>query len=392
MDKGLGVPKDKLTPPLLDGREDQLYDDYLSLIVSKLREWKANLSTTEKDNFVNRQVPPETDGDNRLGMPGEVIMFSMISQQIDVAADSGQGRILAGCVQECCNILKERQQDWETTMKKQVQLQLEDTAVDDASSAVPGGLFEYLIALANGQIKGADYTEAISSKLAPSVSKKYRSQITSNLDSVSDGFIVLAKSCITGLISIIVNDLKPAFKELFDSSAWYKGRPLRQIADTVLEYTVDCDQHLNPIIFEVFVDDILEETILHYLNALVPSSLKVSKGTDQIKKDIEVLYDLFTGSNYNSPENVQLHFVVFEHLLATLEAPVVELPERFQALRKDFWDASLDIFEKMVRARKDIDSKTVKEIMVKVRNDALQHQQPSESLQPTYLSRFQSLR
>lgn len=36
-------------------------------------------------------------------------MFSIITQQIDVAAESGQGRILFGTVQECGNILKERQ-------------------------------------------------------------------------------------------------------------------------------------------------------------------------------------------------------------------------------------------------------------------------------------------
>ncbi|CAN6602387.1 exocyst complex component Sec6p [Trichomonascus vanleenenianus] len=390
----LGVPKAKLDPPLLDGKEDSLYDDYLQLIVSKLREWRDNLATTEKENFINRTIPPESDGDGRLGMQGEVIMFSMINQQIDVAADSGQGRILAGCVMECAAILKERQADWEHVMKQQVQLQITDTAVDDTTSSVPGGLVEYLIALANDQIKGADYTEAISSRLSPAVSKKYRAQITSCLDQVCDGFIALAKACITGLISIIFSDLVQPYKEIFSTSAWRdKGRPIRQIVDTVREYVEDCAAQLNPVIFDVFSDDLLEETILKYLGALEHADkIKIPKGTERIKSDIEQLYVLFTGGIYaGNPEReaqVQANFKVFEHLFATLEAPESELLEEFHILREDFWDAPLDLYEKIVRARPQMESKRLKELMKLVRADALQSQAPPETGEPTFLSRF----
>jgi len=39
---------------------------------------------------------------------------------------------------------------------------------------VPGGLVEYCIALANDQIKYADYAEALSARVDPLVSEKYR--------------------------------------------------------------------------------------------------------------------------------------------------------------------------------------------------------------------------
>lgn len=399
----LGISKDSnlLSPPLLDGKEDVLYDEYLGLIVAKLREWRTNLSTQEREGFCNRAVAPKTDADGKLALEGEVVMFSIVSQQVDVAADSGRGRVLAGCVEECAHLLRERQAEWERVMKEQVELQIADSlrlqgksGDDDATEGVPGGLVEYLIALANDQIRGADYTEAIGSRVAPLVSKKYRTQIVGHLDGVSDGFIALAKKCITGLISIIFTDLGPAFSQLFSSSSWYKGRPSRQIVDTVQEYLVDCAQQLNSVIFDVFIDDLVEETVLRYLSALgpAPGSLKVPKACEQIKNDIGLLYDLFTAqTDYGcDPEHIQVQFQVFEHLLATLESPPEELPERFMELREDFWDAPLDLFEKMVRARKDLDAKRVKEIMVRVRADALQNQQsPPESLQSTYLSRFQ---
>lgn len=389
----LGVTKDKLQPPLLDGRENKLYDEYLSLIVAKLREWRQNLATTEKTNFIERQIAPETDGDNKLGMQGEVVMFSIISQQIDVAADSGQGRILAGCVEECSNILLERQRDWEAVMKEQVQLQVNDTAAEDnETSAVPGGLVEYLIALGNDQIKGADYTEAISSRITPIVSKKYNQGIQSNLDRVCDGFIALAKSCITGLITIIFTDLVHPFKEIFNSSAWLKGRPIKQIVDTIQEYLTDCELQLNPIIFDVFIDDLLEETVLKYLGALNGCDKIKPKGIEQITKDVEQLYLLFTGGVFEGDQehaaNVQQHFKIFAHLMSTLDCEEDELLEQFQSMRNDFWDAPLDLFQHMVKARNHMDKQKVKEIMRVVRQDALQNQNPPESGESTFLSRF----
>lgn len=391
MQETLGVSQEQLVPKLLDGKEDSLYDEYLALLVSKLREWYTTFARTEKENFVLRQVPPDTLEGGFLGMDGEQTMFKLITQQIDVAINSGQGRILAGCIEECASILKQRQGDWDRLMKKQVQLQLEDTATDEASSSVPGGLVEYLIALANDQIRAADYTEAISSQKSQLVSKKYQNKIVTLLDDVCDGYILLSKSCIHGLINIIFNDLTSPYNEIFESSAWYKGRPTRQIVDTILEYAIDCQQHMNPILLEVFMEELLHETVAHYLTALGngTSLIKVPKGTDRIKLDIELFYGLFTENNFGLEDQVvQDSFRIFEHLLSVLESPMSDMLARFQELRADFWDAPLDMFEKMMMIRKDYDSRIVKGIMHQVRNEALQTH-PTEQKQPTYLARYQ---
>lgn len=372
-----------LVPPLLDGREEKLYDDYLALIVSKLHEWRKNMAATETVNFVERAIPPEVGDDKKLALQGEFIMFSIITQQIDVAAESGQGRILFGTVQECGNILKERQSFWEKTMRQQVELQLSDAPNPEEAKEkdpnyvpVPGGLFEYLMALANDQIRGADYTEVLSNKTSDMVSAKYKTPIIAVWNSVCDGFISLAKSCIRGLINIIFKDLEPAFKSIFAKSSWYKGVPINQVSDTVQEYVSDCREHLNPTIFDVFLDDLLEETIIHYLGSLLNSgvSLKVSKAVDRIKSDIEVLYLLFT-KNHEDQAHVQSHFRVFEHFLSALEAKPESLPEIFLGMRMDFWDVPLELFEAMVCSRKDIDTKVARGIVATARTQALHQSQ-----------------
>jgi exocyst complex component 3 len=394
MEKELGVGLEKLVPPLLDGKEDSLYDDYLALLVSKLREWYNNIVRTEKEPFILRQSAPETSNEGLYGMEGEADMFKLVTQQIEVAASSGQGRILAGCIEECAKILRERQKDWTRVLKTEVQKELNDITEEGEESSIPPGLFGYIIALANDQMRAVDYTESISSKRAESVSKKYKARITSSLDEVVSGFIDMVKLCIQGMLDLIFNDIRVPFREIFRSSDWYKGRPMNQIIDTIAEYASDCQQYQIPVVFDVFMQDLLEDTLLAYLGALNNGIevLKPPKATDRIKKDVELMYGLFSDPQYGmEPETIQERFKIIEHLLATLQSPIDELPIRFQELRQDFWDAPLDLFEKVLRIRKGMDVKAVAGTMVKVRNEALQSQ-PSESHESTFLARYRSKR
>jgi exocyst complex component 3 len=57
----LGVSEELLEPRLLDGREDELMIDYVSLVKSKLGEWLKNLNDSEVKEFVSREYPPDAD-------------------------------------------------------------------------------------------------------------------------------------------------------------------------------------------------------------------------------------------------------------------------------------------------------------------------------------------
>jgi exocyst complex component 3 len=75
MTKELEIPDELLVPRLLDGKEQDLVEDYLRLIVQKMDEWTTNLMKTEVDEFTVRDHPPEEDADGFYGMQGAVIMF-----------------------------------------------------------------------------------------------------------------------------------------------------------------------------------------------------------------------------------------------------------------------------------------------------------------------------
>ena len=157
--KDLNVAPELLEPPLLDGQEQQLIEDYLQVIVRKLDEWTANLMKTEVEQFTKREEPPEVDGDGLYGMQGAVILFQMVNQQADSATESGQGAILARVVGEVNRVMRGIQDQWVKLVESELKKQVEKP---DESA---GGLVEYCIALANDQVKSADFTEALLGRL-----------------------------------------------------------------------------------------------------------------------------------------------------------------------------------------------------------------------------------
>ena len=87
--KELNVPLELIDPPLLNGEEQSLIEDYLKPIVKKLDEWTANPMRTEIQEFTTRAMQPEVDSDGLYGTQGAVILFQMVNQQIDAAMVSG---------------------------------------------------------------------------------------------------------------------------------------------------------------------------------------------------------------------------------------------------------------------------------------------------------------
>ncbi|KAI7899146.1 exocyst complex component Sec6-domain-containing protein, partial [Cokeromyces recurvatus] len=158
MSTRLGVTEELLEPQLLDGQEQSLVDEYLKLVRRKLVEWTSNLMQSEANKFVTREDPPEISPDGQFGLSGAVDLFQIINQQIDVAAEANQGKLLYLVVNECHKVMKDSQAFWKRLLMSELQKQLEQP------KDVPLGLVEYVMALANDQIKCSDFANDI---LAP---------------------------------------------------------------------------------------------------------------------------------------------------------------------------------------------------------------------------------
>lgn len=334
MSREMGIPEAKLVPPLLDGRESVLIDEYLHIIIRKVEEWMDNLGNTERKEFMERTTSPDQDADGKYISGGASIMFQMISQQIDVAADSGQGRVLVAVVEECVRVIKNRQTQWMEILQSEVKKQIE------TPEEVPDGLVEYTIALANDQVLCADYTEAILNRTEPLVSKKYKTKISTGFGQSIDGFLDLAKFCLTIILQIVFNDLKPALVPIF-SSSWYGGSDVSRIIATLKDYADVFQAHLNEYLFETLMEDMLVEFLKSYMAASKnkQTKFKMPAAIDQIRNDVRLAYGFF--SQFIAGEVAQDYFRIFEMVMTILSASKASFTADLDELMAVYWDTPI---------------------------------------------------
>jgi len=222
---------------------------------------------------------------------------------------------------------------------------------------------EYTVALANDQIKSADFSEALLGRLEPLVSEKYSVPISERLNDAIDGYLDVAKKCTQTLIDIIFNDLKPATKQLFQTP-WYDGI-MRQIVETIRDYMSDYQSFLNPSLLEVLVEDLLDTFLVTYLNALANSpKLKMPAATERIKEDVSAVFSFF--STLKAPKELEAYFEIVEMVLALLEASKDMVFLSFWALAK-VHGPNIAFVEGLMKARGDFDRSAVNEVMESVK-------------------------
>ena len=223
----------------------------------------------------------------------------------------------------------------------------------------PGGLVEYVIALANDQIKSADYTEALSARLEPLVSEKYRATINERLNDAIDGYLDVAKKCTQTLIDIIFNDLRPATKQLFQGP-WYDGM-IVQIVETIRDYMSDYQTYLNGSLLELLVEDLLDAFLVVYLTALGNTQkLRMPAATGRIREDVAEAFKFF--STLMPAKELESYFEVVEMVLSLLEASKSLAFLSFWSFAK-VHGPNLAFVEGLMKARGDLDRSAVNEVM-----------------------------
>lgn len=355
--KELNVPPALMEPPLLGGNEQALIEDYLKLIIRKLDEWSTNLMKTEMEAFTARAEPPEVDGDGLYGTQGAVILFQMVNQQVDSAMDSGQGVILSRVVEEVSRVMRANQEQWTRLLDAEYRKQIEKP------EEVAGGLVEYCIALSNDQLKSADFAEALSARIEPLVSEKYRANIHDRLNDAIDGYLDVTKKCSQVLIDIIFNDLKPATKQLFQP-AWYDGI-MAQIVETMRDYLTDYSVYLNQSLFELFTEDLLDAFLVTYITALANApKLKIPAASERIKDDISEAYKFFGA--YKKTKDLEPQFEVLEMIVSLLEASKSLVFLSYWSFAK-VHGPNIAFVENLMKARGDFDRSAVNEVMESIK-------------------------
>ena len=362
--KELDVPEELLEPPLMGGKEQSLIEDYARLIVSKLDEWTANLMKDELSDFSSRNQAPNQDADGLYEMQGAIIFWQIINEQVDAATESGQGAILARIVTESVRVIKQTQDQWSKVIDSEFKKNVEGKPEDIAP-----GLAEYIAALANDQIKCADYAEALSARLEPMVSERYKVVISEQLNDAIDGYLDVAKKCTQTIIDLMFHDLRPATKQLFQGT-WYDGI-MPQIVETLRDYMGDYQSTLNLTLLDLLIEDLLDTFLITYLTALSKSSKLRIQGSrnkmsapERIKLDVADSFTFF--SSLKPAQELEAYFDIIELILDLLTASKSLAFLSFTQFA-DRHGPNLPFVEALLRARDDLDRSSVNEIMESIK-------------------------
>ncbi|KAK9460569.1 exocyst complex component Sec6-domain-containing protein [Lipomyces oligophaga] len=407
MTNELKIARKQLVPPLLDGQEDQILGDYMRLICLKIDEWTQSLMRSEFKEFVERKSPPELDPESKYGCANTPIAFQMLNQQISVSLESDEIRVVDGVVTEIKRQLLVRQKKWVAAIHTEIDKS--NTSPDD----VPGGLLEYCIAVANDQVRGADYTESIISRqietnvdvlVHSDEDRVKQSHMIQELEDAMDGFISTAKSCIGEIINgMVIYDIQPSLVNLFGPS-WHNPSPvssdtssvppqggsvyIQECIRTFEDYNVDLMEHLNPDLFSIYIDDLLDATLIGYLGAVSrnKNASLSARSIDQIKGDVSLLYPFF--SRFTDKEHIEAEFVGIEVLMGLISGDKYAVVEEFRNLKESFPDAPLQFVIDVLKAREDLESKAVKEYVEAIRHECSSLLAATSEENNTFMSRL----
>ncbi|KAL3232922.1 Exocyst complex component SEC6 [Nakaseomyces bracarensis] len=402
--KDFGFKKKDTKTVIGEEQKETLFKDYLNLIVVKMTEWLGNLENTEFQTFKERTIPPHSDSENLLLLDGTKTCFQMFSQQVEVAAGSSQAKILVGVIDKFSDLIGRRLDRWISVVDEEVRALIKYNELYDIDphtippeNEVPGGLFEYVIALANDQMRAADYATAIGTKYGAMVTKAYEKEIQGHIDTILDKFADVSQVCISALLTIIFDDLKIPYAEIF-SKSWYKGSQAQQISDTISEYLEDIRVLMNPVLYGLFMERVIENTILGYIGALkYEHSIKNknNKFLECVKRDFEIFYKLFTkyiGASDETIEIVKEKFEVMDYFMDLCCEPVDSIIDIWSRFLQRYPDVPIVILEFVLRCRKDVDKSHRKKMVQSAIELAMQPQHlailSGDDYEPSYLSNF----
>lgn len=376
--KTLGVKIVDLKPQVIDGREADLLKEYSQLIIKKMEEWMDNIIADDTKDFLQRTHQPNEE-DGKWHMPSVPTMFTMINQQLNVALDSSKGNVVSGVVDECVRLLKNRQTKWQQVISKEINKHVKAVTKEDVED-LPDGILEYMMAVANDQIRCAAYVQEISDRVAPLLSKKYEDLIRRSLEDAMNGFVDIATYCLAQIIEIIFNDLRPPIKNLFTPS-WYNGNDMDTMVTTMRSYIVDLYPGLDDDLFPAFMHQLSEKTCVAYLSAVYNKGTKFrsADAANQIRADVGVGYGFLT--EFVDRGEVKGVWTVLEHFLALICSDRMTLGEKYDAFKEAYWDLPLAWVETVLKNRED----KTKEFMEIVK--ARQHYTP-RGAEPTIMSRY----
>ena len=369
----LGWSQMELKPQILDDREGELVREYRQLIVKSVDEWMDRMFTTDRRSFTDRK-PDTLDTDEhgyfRTKTMGD--MWRMLREQTLVAGNSGRTDVAEGVIDAMFRTLKTRQNMWQKMIDEESRIHKDPSSEHEGLQI----LQDWLVAVANDQIACIDdnedagqlsYLTRFRRDFEPLVTPKFLNHASAELDSLRDGFVDLSTHCITSFVSLIFKvDFRSTVPEFF-TQKWYNGPQMKLITITFSDYINDYAKMLHHSLLDIFVEELSDELLVHYLSSVRNKSVKFRRSdpfTEKFKDDVVTAFDFFKGLNSKEElsslisvdfASIKQKWRVVDYLVRLLEADKIGVVGIYEAFKREYWDVQMTWVESVLRTRDDYD-------------------------------------
>ncbi|KAJ2781333.1 SNARE-binding exocyst subunit S6 [Coemansia javaensis] len=382
MRKELSIPRDQLKPPLLDGREDQMAQDYLDIAGHKIREWVSNLMRTETESFVARQDVPR-QGENGMYVTGaSVYLFEIVNQNVELVTEAQRAKLLCDLMAECNKVFQDVAKQWRELLdsEKAKQFESPDTVVE--------GLVDYTIALANEQIRCVVQAENIRDETGARLTRAHQERFKAELTQTMDIFMSVAEAATQALADLVFFDLRPVTEALY-TKEWYEDDMLPAVIETLRDYCQDFHDHLDRYLCRRLMQDLLSRFALSYVEA-VAGKAKFHKGrtSERLHSEVHRASKFFREHMDGAAVSETLNVVRI--LISLIDSTPAMIFLEFFSIKKQYPDLPLALIEDILSKRDDLEKAQLKSIVESLRQKSKSDAGAALAKQRTLFSKLKS--
>lgn len=366
----LGFTPENLKIHVIDDRESDLVREYRTLITRAVEEWMDRVASTDRKTFLSRvEGSLDQDSNDHLHTKSLGDTWTMLREQLSVAESSGRPDVVEGVVDAMMRALKERQQMWERLVDEEYLKIASSSSSDPSVLEGVGTLQDWLVAIANDQIKIIDddpATESTSfltrfkSDYEPLVSPAYAVTSTADHESLKNGYVDLATHCMSLLAAVIfATDIKPVLPEFF-TREWYERKTMGSITTTFEDYLKDFSAILHHSLLDIFIEELSDALLVRYLESIHNKGIKFRRSdpfTEKIREDVTTVFKFFEAAGGPEVlEEVKNKWRVVRHFGDLLSAEKGQgVVQAFVELKENYWDVQIGWVEAVLKSRDDYD-------------------------------------
>jgi exocyst complex component 3 len=373
----LGFPEESLEPHVVDNRGPELIRTYRQVIINAVDQYMDRINSGDRKGFLEQDRNAyETNADGILQTRSLGDVWTLLSQNLSVAASSDRNDVAEGVIDSMFRALTTRQRIWNQLIDDEKD---KYTGMNPSQDGEGVAVFqEWLIAIANDQIICIDDAEEASGRasfvtvfereITPLVSPNYLSdRLLPQLDELRNGYIDISSHCIQIFCQLIfLVDFKPILSKFF-TQEWYQRTDMASIIITFRDYLNDYEELVHRSLQDLMIDSLADELLVQYLSAVRNKSVKF-KRSDQfaakMRDDLVTVFEFFKTYGDQGRE-ILSRWRAVDYFLKLLESDKSQVSFVYEEFKFSYRDVHIGWVEAVLRTRDDFDRSMLNAVKAK---------------------------